>query len=455
VAGIGFRLRKILSKGTYSSLITAYFYGAIIATGPWIISVASIGVLTFLCKEFLLQSEQVLFRTLIVYTYMGTLLFTGPFYMSTTRYLADRMFKHDFYCVLPTYRYVSIYALIFGGVGSGLFYILGGLELKIALSAMALFQAVTLTWTAMIFLSAARDYIAIAFNFLSGYLIGIVCGYLGAEYYGLAGMLWGFTAGMLFLAMMLSVRVSHEFPSFYPTENAVRNYWYTMPWLCICGLCYNAALWADKFILWLYTGKKSAPGPFFAPTDYDTCYFWAYLTIVPAMTIFLIRIETSFYGYYSEFFGAVTDGAPLKIIEQRRDDVAASLLLSITRLLKIQGGISALAIFLAPYMLQYAGMSPDLVTLLRIAFLGAFIQSLFLIEVIIVLYFDWKKLAGALSLLALVLNTVCTVIFYYFGYKYLGFGCLVAFLTSLVVGAWILERRLKELIFDTFSKQFY
>ena len=77
MTGIGFRLRKILSKGTYSSLITAYFYGAIIATGPWIISVASIGVLTFLCKEFLLQSEQVLFRTLIVYTYMGTFVITS------------------------------------------------------------------------------------------------------------------------------------------------------------------------------------------------------------------------------------------------------------------------------------------------------------------------------------------------------------------------------------------
>ena len=453
MAGIGFKLRKILSKGTYTSLITAYVYGAVISTGPWLISIISIGILSALCRGLLSFDQQVLFQTILVYTYMGTLIFTGPFYMSTTRYLADKMFLDDFPSVLPTFKYVSELCLLASLLVSGGFYLIGGMQFNIALVAIVLFEAVAITWVAMIFLSAARDYGVIVKIYLLGYLVGVLLGYLGAYYYDLLGMLWGFALGLFLLCVLLSARVYQEFPSQVRSDKGVLKYWKEMPWLMICGFAYNAALWVDKIIYWIASGKKAAPGPFYAPVDYDTCFFWAYLTIVPSMTIFLIRIETSFYKFYADFLGAVSGGATLAEIEKKKADIVDNLWLSISRILKLQGGVTGIAIFIAPYILDFVGMSSDLVVLLRYTFLAAFIQVLFLILIIVILYFDWKKLAAKLTLQAMFLNIAFSVFTAYYARELDAVGALAAFLVSLITGMYYFNKAMDDLIFETFASQ--
>ena len=49
MAGIGFELRKILSKDSYTSTMRAYLYAGLISSGPWVLSIISvmlIGVLS-------------------------------------------------------------------------------------------------------------------------------------------------------------------------------------------------------------------------------------------------------------------------------------------------------------------------------------------------------------------------------------------------------------------------
>ena len=305
----------------------------------------------------------------------------------------------------------------------------------------------------MIFLSAARDYFAIIKVFISGYLLAIIMGFGGAYYYGLDGLLWGFAVGLLFLGVLLCARVYQEFPSRVRFDRGVLGYWRRMPWLVLCGFCYNAALWVDKIIFWIADGRKAAGGVLYAPADYDTCFFWAYLTIVPAMTLFLIRIETSFYSHYADYLGAVSGGASYWEIEQKCAIISDNLRLSISRLLKIQGGFTGLVIFIAPDLVRMLHMSSDLVIQLRYAFLAAFVQSLFLIMIIVILYFDLQKLAGLLTLAALILNTVFSL-YFAFNHNILGgIGALAAFLIALLVGMYYFNRHMKDLIFETFARQ--
>ena len=453
MAGIGFKLRSILQKGTYSSQFAAYAYGAIISTGPWLVSILSIGILNYLCRTVLLEQERILFRTVLVYTYMGTLVFTGPFYMATTRYLADKMFSGDYPAILPTFKYVSMLALFATTVFSGLFYFMAGLEVTSALAAVVLFQSVTLTWVAMIFLSAARDYFAVIKVFAAGYLLALFLGFGGAYYYRFDGLLWGFGAGMLVLGVLLCARVYQEFPSRVRLDRGVLGYWRGMPWLILCGFCYNAGLWVDKIIFWIADGRKAVGSLLYAPADYDTCFFWAYLTIVPAMTLFLIRIETSFYSRYADFLGAVVGGASYQEIEQKRQILGGNLRLSVSRLLKIQGGFTGILVFIAPDLVKVFQLSSALVIQLRYAFLAAFVQALFLIMIILILYFDLQRLAGLLTLLALFLNTVFSLYFAFYHNLFGGIGALAAFLIALLVGMYFFNRHMKDLIFETFARQ--
>ena len=453
MAGIGFKLRNILSKGTYVSLVTAYAYGAIISTGPWLISIISIGILAILCNNLLLIQESILFRTILVYTYMGTLVFTGPIYMSTTRYLADKMFINDYSAILPTFKFVAKQSIVYSTVISSAFYFIGGLQINLAIAAIILFQSVALTWIAMIFLSAARDYTSIVRVFGVGYFFAIALGYAGAYYYRLEGILWGFGAGMLILAVLLSSRIFQEFPSQVRIDKGVVGYWKKLPWLMLCGFAYNSALWVDKLIYWIAENKKAAPGPFYAPVDYDTCFFWAYVTIVPALTVFLIRIETSFYKYYADYLGAVSGGATLEEIEAKRKAITSNLWLSISRLLKIQGGLTGVLVLIAPDLLLYFKMPPDLVVTLRYTLIAAFLQALFLIMVIVILYFDWQKLAGSIALLALILNSIFSYYFAFYKSTYSGLGALASFLIALLIGMYYFNRHMDNLIFETFTSQ--
>ena len=52
MAGIGFELRKLLQRDSYSGLLQAYAYAGIISSGPWILSIVGILAIGLLSEAF-------------------------------------------------------------------------------------------------------------------------------------------------------------------------------------------------------------------------------------------------------------------------------------------------------------------------------------------------------------------------------------------------------------------
>ena len=67
------------------------------------------------------------------------------------------------------------------------------------------------------------------------------------------------------------------------------------PSLVAVGLLYNLGIWADKFMFWFFP-PTSQPiiGALRASLIYDLPVFLSYLSIIPGMAVFLVRIETDF-----------------------------------------------------------------------------------------------------------------------------------------------------------------
>jgi uncharacterized membrane protein len=65
----------------------------------------------------------------------------------------------------------------------------------------------------------------------------------------------------------------------------------------VASFAYNVGVWIDKFLFWWMPGGPhiSIAGPIQAAPIYDNGIFWAFLSIIPAVTIFFIKIETDFY----------------------------------------------------------------------------------------------------------------------------------------------------------------
>lgn len=460
MAGIGFRLQKLLNSKDLKSLALAYSYSAIISSGPWMMSMVSLVVIgmtvsldvsIFTGPEALANAAA--FRITVTYVYAGSLLAGGLLHLGVARYISDRLYAAEMEEVLPCFMRSTAAALGVGFVVSGLWFALSGLTPAQAVAGVVMFQSLSVVSLCMVFLSAAKGYDAIAWGFFLANGLGVGLALAGYAWFHLNGLMWGYALGQLALALWLSLRIVREFPSYTPETNQVFKFLHQNRNLSWVGLVFNLGVWADKFVVWYSPLGRKVVGWFHCSENYDTCLFFAYLTIIPAMTLFLIRVETAFYRNYSVFFNAVTGGGDLGAIQEGKVKIEDSLQISASRLAKSQGGVTLCLILAAPILAPYLGINAATVPLLRFALLAAFLQAMLLILLIFILYFDWQREAMRLSVVFLTANVSLTALSILVGQEYLGLGYLFANLASLLYGLRLFGDSMKRLEFETFVKQ--
>ena len=455
MAGIGFRLRKMLDQESYLATIQAYLYSALISSGPWLITILVLGSIGFLQTRAAYPFSQVtVFRLVIIYIYAFSLIVVGLIQMPLTRYLADLLFSRDFPMYLPTY----IASLIVVGVvqtliGAPAVFLFTDWSFTFASHAFILYLAVSFTWVAMIFVTTVKDFLSVSLSFLIGGAISLGLGYYLGQVRGTEGYLIGYTAGQVFIFLMLTLRVAAEFRSSLSISFDFLRYLKRYPTLMIIGFGYNLAIWSDKFIFWFGRPGRRVDAFLHSCDVYDVPMFLAYLTIVPAMSLFLIRIETSFYQYYKNFYGAIVGKRSLRAIRQQKEAMIDSIKLSISRLLKTQGSISLLAILAVPYLIDILPLNWLHLNILRIGILGAFLHVLFLLLSIALLYFEFRLETMWLTLMFLVLNTIFTYVSVGLGIAYYGYGYFAACFLTLIAGVLVLDHKIKNLEYITFVMQ--
>lgn len=458
MAGIGFRLQRILASNSYGSLAAAYGYSAIIASGPWMLSMLSlVAIGAFMTANSGTPNEAAnpvdIFCTVTTYVYAGSIILGGTIHLGVSRYISDRLYASEMEAILPAFFYSASMVLVLGLVCAGPWFAFSGLPAAEAFSAFLMFQSLSLTWLAMVFLSAAKGYDQIIWGFCGANAVGVILAVLGYEYFALTGVFAGYSLGQFFLAVWLSWRIFCEFPSYSPCEHALVAFLWKKRRLTAIGLFFNLGIWIDKFLVWNSPLGREVIGWFRCADTYDTCLFFAYLTTIPAMAMFLIRVETSFYKNYSVYFNAVTCGGDLAAIEYGKEKISDSLKLSVERLLASQGIFTLFLIVLAPWFAGFLGLTSADVPTLRWGLLAAFLQVLLLFLLIFFLYFDWLIRALLLSALFFFCNAVLTWMSILYGCEYLGLGYLFALLISLAAGVVMFERALDRLEFETFAKQ--
>ena len=454
MAGIGFRLKKILDKDTYFASIKAYLYSALISSGPWLITIVAIGIVGASQAGRISTQQSGLFRVTIVYVYTLTLITLGVVQMPLTRYLADLLFSGNTKLFLPTY----VGSLILLGCVQTVFVLpaclyFSGWDLAYGLHVWIFYMSVSFTWVAMIFLSAARNYHAIVAAFFVGALTSVLLGSLMGSTYGLNGYMTGYTLGRVLLLLILTARIVREFPSDTAISYDFLRYLKRYVPLVIIGFFYNLSIWVDKMLFWFGPYGQRVDRFLFACSSYDLPMYLSYLTIVPSMAIFLIRTETSFVRYYQAFYGAIVGKQDFTAIRSLKEAMVDHIKLSLTSLLKIQGLVSALAFLAIPYLSRYLGLVLPNENTLRFGIIGAFFHILLLILSIYLLYFDFQKETLVLTATYLVLNTGLTYVSQRLGEAYFGLGYCTACFAALMLGVAILMYKLRRLEYITFVQQ--
>lgn len=453
MAGIGFRLQKLMMKGSFGNLITAYLYSAVIATGPLLIVTVALIVMNVLTQVRLTPDEKTLFMGLLVYIYAFSMVGVGPFIYSVTRYLADRYFLKEMAAFTPTYFTVLKVLFSLQAIVGAAFLIPAQFPLAVKLTAFCLLLIVSGTWMAMVFLSAARSYLWIVAAFAVGTGIGVATAMALGKRYGFNGFLNGFALGQALTFLILTWRIIAEFGYRGSHDFGFLDYFRRHPYLVFVGLFYHLGLWVDKFIFWLSPQGEWVSGSFLLCPNYDVPSFMAYLTVIPSMAFFLVQMETTFVRCYHAYYESVRKRESLGVIRYRRQVMSDNLTDQYQRFILFQGTISGLVIVFLYEIADALYLQPAQMGIFRIAILGAVMQMGFIMTLTILFYFDFQKNAFWLAVFYFLSNTILTSATLVIGFPAYGFGYAASCFLSFLVGIMVLHIKLKNLNYWTFMTQ--
>jgi polysaccharide biosynthesis protein PelG len=456
MAGIGFELRRILRRDSYLSLFRAYAYAGLISSGPWVLSILGVLLIGVLAVGHLVPDALIAqFQVSVTYLIAVSLVLTGLLQLGFTRYVADRLFEKNHNRVVPNLSGALFVTTLTSGTLATPVLLLLFPEQSISYRVLMLGSFVTLCniWIVTIFLSSIKAYKAILWLFALGYGT-TVAGAMWGRHHGLEGLLAGFLVGhvVLFCGMlMLSLRN-------YPSDRYV-EFDFLVPGrmhtsLLLIGGFYNLGVWVDKFIFWFHPDTSQAViGPLRASVIYDLPIFLAYLSIIPGMAVFLVRLETDFVEYYGKFYDAVREGGTLQHIENMRNEMVFHARQGIQEIMKIQM-IAVLAVFVAgPSLLGLLGVSDLYLPLLYVDVVAASLQVVLLGILNVFFYLDQRRILVLLVTIFLIGNLIFTAASIVLGAPFYGYGFALSLLVAVIIGLRLLERKLDDLEYETFMLQ--
>lgn len=453
MAGIAFRLQKLLSGESYTDLIRAYIYSSFIASGPFLVVIATMSSLRMAVTNRLSLEEGTIFMALIVYEFAFSMLGVSPFLYVVTRYIADRYYQKRMEAFTPTYVAVLEIVFVLQSIVAILYLRILPLPISTKIILYCLYQFLSGIWIAMIFLSAARNYVWIVLSFIFGGMIAIGAALILGRTNGFNGFLMGFTLGQGACFCILNQRIFSEFGITRSHDYGFISYLRKHTSLVFIGLFYYFGIWVDKFIMWFSpTGLVVLPGLHLFP-DYDAPLFLAYVSVIPSMAFFLVQMETSFVRYYISYYRAIRTRAPLTVIRRARMAMIENVSDNFQKFVIFQGALSGFVILFIIQIADAFYLNPAEMGVLRIGILGAFLQMGFLLAINIFFYFDLKKDVLFLTIIFFVSNIVFTLITYHIGVRAYGFGYASTCFVSLACAIFILDSRLKDLDYLTFMQQ--
>ncbi len=456
MAGIGFELRKLLRRDSYSGLLQAYAYAGIISSGPWVLSIIGILLIGLLSVAVVVPQYLIVqFQISVTYLMVSSLVLTGALQLGFTRFIADRLYEKKNAIVMPNFNGLLLVVLLTSGsLGTAAVIFLFPNEHDLyRVLMLAGFVIMCCIWVTTIFLSGMKQYTSIVALFALGYSITVIAAW-ALRPLGMEGLLLGFVIGHFVLLTGMIIMVLRDHPSDALIAFDFLKPGAMYPSLLITGFLYNAGVWADKVLFWLHPGTgQDVIGPLRASLIYDVPVYLAYLSIIPGMAVFLVRIETDFVEYFDKFYDAVREGGSLDYIERMRDEMVFSIRHGLYEIIKIQS-IAALIVFVAgPALLDLLGISRLYLSLLYIDVVAAGLQVVLLGVLNIFFYLDKRVTVAFVTALFLILNIGLTAISLELGALFYGYGFAVALLITLLVAMHLLEKKLGNLEYETFMLQ--
>ena len=458
MAGIGFKLQKLLLEEIYLSAFKGFFYALVITSGPWLIMVISLAILSIYFSFILNPQDHLLFNLLLVHISVLTVVTTGTFQLFFTRIFSDKVYskkREELSNVIMTNLIVTM-AVLMILVTPFIFFATPfpqNVAFSVKMLSFCLLFTLNIIWVLMNYVSASDVFIIFIKHYIIGSIITIVLGGLLGYFSEFSGFFFGFFIGQAYIASALFYLTIKVFgiPSKIYISAIYEYVHYRI--LIVSGFFMYMGMWIDKFIYWYGpSGNHLTPVLYYHPV-YNEIFFAAFLLMTPVMAIFFIAVETSFYKSYYTYHEKHVYTATLEKLKESSYVVKNTVINSLMYIIRIQGLIVLLGLLFSKDILIFLNMPANQYILFNVILIGVFFHMLILITCILLFYLDLRTETMTIYVLFFCLNGSLTLIFMHIGGGYSGFGYMISSIVVCAYSLWKLKDSLNKLNYLTYTRQ--
>lgn len=423
MAGVGFELKKLFTARTAAGHIKAYSYSAIITAGPFALMTSMVLAVQSLFAWYGIEGESSqIFVASVVYAFVFSQILSAGAIMVLTRYLADSLSLGRFADATASLFGMGAILTTLGAAVAGIFFWDKPLPLLTKLLGYLFFAELMLAWTESVYLSAVKRYSRLLVSYLIGVLLSIFLVWILLNHSNLlpeqAGLL-AMDMGMGLINLLFLLHITDYFGMPKAGQNFAFLPYFERHWrLFIVATCYMLGLFIPNIIIWQGEWGVMVGGTYLYSPVYDVVTFYAFLSILPLMTMFVVSVETNFYERYAHYFGFITQKGNFREIDDARKDLLHTLWFELRHIIEFQLVFTLVALALGNYLLSWSGITYNQVNMYNVLLFGAFFTGLLQVVYILLVYFDYQKSVLSLSVVFFVLNLAFGLWGLYYGGTY-------------------------------------
>ena len=333
MAGIGFSLNRLFQKKGMLNLCRAYAYAGAVAIGPMVMGVMLLLGISFVSQVAgMPQDEREIMNCMLTYSLLVSLFVTSFFNMILTRYISDMLYEGKRERVMPSFYGALAVMLPLCLLGYGTVLLFSGVPWVYRIVSMWFALTMIVVWTQMNYLSALKDYRAIALGFaasmLTGFLLALV----------LAICRRGTVLSLMFCVILAYgimciwyyVLMLGYFPHGEGSPFTYLQWFDRCRALALTGVFVNLGLYGHLVIMYFGPLHRKIMGLFYAAPSYDIPSLTAFFSILITTISFVTSVEVRFYPEYRQYYSLFNDGGAIGDIDAAEDRMVEVLARELT-----------------------------------------------------------------------------------------------------------------------------
>lgn len=452
MAGIGFELRKIYGRKTLASNIWGSFYATMTVIGPSVLfSSLLLLLMLFMDRSGLPELERKFLISSLTYIFLTSVLATAVLNTVVSRFISDCIFeKRDEDLASSVFGVLTITAILSGAVMLGLcigMYLHDRIPLYFLVLYYILGVLSAAAYTLITYVSTLKRYSYVTGSYFGGMAVGALCFVLFyfvlhmhlilAAYLAITIAFFIIDFMLLFLCMRAFGKRNNRFFKFM-------KYIVRFPKLVISGGCYMLGFYITSVIYWNLSELSEQVSIFRTAPTYDLAMFLAIVVNMPALVVFVVRTETSFYEKYVSYLSALNKGG-YNLIEKERQNMSNIINNQLFFIYEVQLIITIVLVCIVNIVFPYINGSTHVLNMFMVLAMGIYCTFSMYFTVIFLYYFDDQGGSCYGPVVFLIVTTALALLFCFMGKPYYPVAILVGAILGWIVTFIRLKYRLKHL----------